>query len=411
GSQICFTPTGTGSYEFILKATDACGAIDYDTVNVDVTINSGPTVTAQADTSLFLCTPQQVCVGYTPADVDGLGGMVEAMISGYGSIDTANNLMCFTPAVGGDYEFVVGVTDSCGLTDHDTVTVTVTFGDVASITCPADTIFVSLCDTATVCNMLAIQPAAATVTASFGSFAGGEHCFKADTSGVYVVDVIASATCGADTCQLVYKVDIGQAANITCPAAQDIFICDPGSVCIPISVVTPGATISVTPIGYYSAGNVCFTADTSGHYVIEIVATTSCGSDTCEIVADITINSNPVAVNPSTPVDTSLCASGQICYQFGAGDVDGGTLTWTRLSGDGMVSASGLWCFDVTGDGSSSVMAEVADSCGAADTVSMSYNVDVNSAPIVTLVNDTSVFVCAGSSYCFGYIATDNEDN
>ncbi len=411
GSQICFTPTGTGSYEFILKATDACGAIDYDTVNIDVTINTTPTVTAQADTTLFLCTPQQICVDYTPADVDGLSGLTEAMVSGYGTIDTANNRMCFTPAVGGDYDFVVGVTDSCGLTDHDTVRVSVSFGDVAVITCPTDTIFVSLCDTATVCNMLTIQPVGATVSASFGTYASGEHCFKADTTGIYVVDVIASAACGADTCQLVYRVDIGQAASITCPADQDIFICETGNVCVPISVVTPGATISVSPIGYYSAGNVCFPADSSGHYVIEIIATTSCGSDTCEVIADVTINSNPVAVDPSTPVDTSLCANGQICRQFSASDVDGGTLTWTRLTGDGNVSASGLWCFDVTGDGSSSVTALVSDSCGAGDTVSMTYDVDVNSAPIVTLVNDTSVFVCAGSSYCFGYIAADTEDN
>lgn len=411
GSQICFTPTGSGSYEFILKATDACGAVDYDTAYIDVTINSAPTVTAQADTTLFLCTPQQICVGYTPADIDGLSGMTEAMIAGFGTIDTANNLMCFTPAVSGDYDFVVGVTDACGLSAHDTVRVSVTFGEVASITCPSDTIFVSLCDTATVCNMIDVQPSGATVSASFGTYSGGQHCFKADTGGVYVIDMIASAACSADTCQLVYKVEIGQAAVISCPAPQNKFVCAPGTVCVPISVVTPGATVSVTPIGYYSAGSICFPADTSGHYVIQIVAATSCGSDTCEVVADVTINSNPVAVNPASPVDTSLCANGQICYQFGASDVNGGVLDWNRLLGDGMVSSSGLWCFDVTGDGSYSVTAEVADSCGAADTVTLTYNVDVNSQPVVTIVNDTSVFVCDGGSYCFGYIAADAETN
>ncbi|RKY67705.1 MAG: hypothetical protein DRP97_07065, partial [Candidatus Latescibacterota bacterium] len=56
GTNICFTPTGTGSYEFVLQATDACGATDDDTVTIDVTMNSAPTVVAQDDTSLFLCT-------------------------------------------------------------------------------------------------------------------------------------------------------------------------------------------------------------------------------------------------------------------------------------------------------------------------------------------------------------------
>jgi len=41
GSQISFTPSATGSYQFILKATDACGATDYDTAIINVTLNVG----------------------------------------------------------------------------------------------------------------------------------------------------------------------------------------------------------------------------------------------------------------------------------------------------------------------------------------------------------------------------------
>ncbi len=412
GSAICFTPSASGNYEFLVKATDACGVIDYDTVNIDVTINSAPTVVAQDDTSLFLCGPQQICVSYTPDDADGLSGLTENMVSGYGSIDTANNQMCFTPTVSDNYEFIVRVTDPCGETDEDTMVVSVTFGEVATIDCPDDTIHVSLCDTATVCNLLYIQPSTATVVCSFGSYANGEHCFKADTSGIYVVEVIATESCGADTCQLIYKVDIGQAAEISCPDPRDIFVCEVGEeVCVPISVLTPGATITVTPIGYYNAGNVCFPIDTTGHYEIKIVASTACGSDSCVIVADALINSAPIADDPTSPVDTFLCEPDDICYQFAASDVDGGTLTWTKLSGMGAINAAGNWCFNAGSEGSWNITAVVTDSCEAADTVSLTYDIDMNSSPVVTLGNDTTVSLCDGDTYCFGYTVTDDDGN
>ena len=411
GSNISFTPTGTGIYEFILKATDACGAEDYDTAYVTVTLNSAPTVIAQDDNSFFLCQSQQICVTYTPSDPDGLAGLVETMVSGYGSIDTAGNQICFTPTADGNYEFIIEVEDACGLTDRDTVVISVTFGEFAHINCPPDTIFVSLCDTTQVCSMLGITPDSATVSVSLGSYAAGQHCFLPDSSGIYIIEVIAEVECGADTCQLIYKVDIGQAADIACPGTQTRFICAPGQVCVPISVLTPEATFDITPIGSYNAGNICFTADTTGHYVITVIASTSCGADTCQIVADVTINSNPVAVNPTTPVDTFLCAAGQICYQFAASDIDGGALTWTKLSGNGAITSAGNWCFNATATGTYTIVAKVADACGAADTTTLTYNVTINSAPVVTVDDDVTTFLCSGDSYCFGYTVTDANNN
>ncbi len=411
GSNITFTPTGTGVYEFVIKATDACGAEDVDTAYITVTANSAPTVVAQNDDSYFLCEPQQICVDYTPSDPDGLAGLTETMVSGYGAIDTVNNQICFTPTIDGDYEFIIEVEDACGVTDRDTVVISAAFGEVAHITCPTDTIFVSLCDNSQVCSMLDITPDSANVSVSLGTYSAGEHCFTPDTSGVYVVDVIADVQCGADTCQLIYKVDIGQAAEIVCPAPQTRFICQPGQVCIPISVVTPGATFDISPIGSYNAGSICFPADTSGHYVITVIATTSCGADTCEVTADVTINSNPVTVDPATPVDTFLCAAGQICYQFGAGDPDGGSLTWSKISGNGAITSGGNWCFNATMAGTYTISARVTDSCGAADTTTMTYNVTMNTAPVVDLGDDISVFLCGGNAYCFDYTLSDAENN
>jgi VWFA-related protein len=411
GSNICFTPTGSGSYTFILEATDACGAKGRDTVVVNATINGAPSIAFGNDSSLFLCLPQQICLSYTVSDPQGLSRLSETMISGYGTIDTANNRVCFTPTTTGSYQIIVGIADSCGASDADTVVVGVTFGEFASINCPTNPIQVSLCEPGTVCQSLSFSPSSASISISFGTYSNGQICFNADTSGTYNITAIASASCGADTCQLSFVVDIGEAAQLDCQGTQTKFICQAGPICIPIGVVGEGAVVSVSPIGSYGAGQVCFTADTSGHYVLTVIAETDCGSDTCQLVTDVTINANPVAVNPTSPVDTFICNETQVCYQFAASDVNGGNLTWTKLSGDGAVSSTGQWCFTAGAAGNYTVSAKVSDSCGAADTVSLAYNVNSNDPPSISFGNDTTMFLCSSGSLCFGYTVSDPDNN
>ena len=411
GSQICFTPTGSGSYEFVLKATDACAAEDYDTVTIDVTLNIAPSVVAQADTSLFQCDPDEICVTYIPSDADGLSGLIETMVSGYGTIDTLNNNICFTPTANGTYEFIVSVTDPCGVVAEDTVVVTVTLGEMAAIDCPSGAIDVFLCEADSIHQALTVTPDSADVSVSYGVYVDGILSFLADTSGTYNITMIAEVQCGSDTCMLTFNVDIGQAAQIDCPAASTEFLYQASDICIPLGIYGAGAVVAVSPIGTYSGGNLCFWADTSGHYEIEVIATTDCGIDTCMVVTDVTINSAPVAVDPTTPVDTFMCVADQVCYQFDASDVDLQTLTFARLSGDGTVTSTGMWCFDAPSSGTYSVQVVVSDPCSAADTTTLTYNITINEQPIVELPNDTTVFLCDGGSYCFNYTASDADDN
>ncbi|MEA3296334.1 MAG: T9SS type A sorting domain-containing protein [candidate division Zixibacteria bacterium] len=410
GSSICFNPTVSGASTFTLRAIDACGEEDTSIVTINVTINSDPVIAFGADTSQFLCAPEEVCLPYTVSDADGLSGLVEAMISGYGSIDTIANEVCFTPTAVGSYEFIVSVTDTCGASDRDTIVVDVTFGETAQIECPSGPIDVSLCSAEEICRMLGITPSTATVSTSYGSYANGELCFMADTSGTYVITVYADEDCGSDTCEITFLVDIGSTANIDCGEPVELFVCDPGEVCIPITVITPNATFEVSPVGYYNAGNICFPADTTGHYEITVIASTECGSDTCTVVADITINTPPVADDPGPPVDTFLCIPGEICQLLTAGDVDGGDLTWNRISGAGTIDASGLWSFTASTSDTFSVCATVTDECGAADTVCHTYYVTLNSDPSITLTAP-KIFLCSSEELCLDYFVSDPDDN
>jgi len=409
--QWCFDANATGTYTVMAAVTDSCGLADTVSHTYNVTVNTPPSIAFGADTSLSLCTPQEICLSYTVADDQGLAGLTETMLSGYGAIDTAANQICFTPTTAGNYMFIAEVTDDCGASDVDTISVSVSFGASASIVCPEGPISVALCSPDEVCQALTISPAGATVTTSFGSFSGGQLCFNADTAGQYAIDVIASTACGADTCTVVFDVTIGTAAQINCPAPGNVFLCGPDQVCVPVGIMGPGASVTVSPIGTFSGGTLCFDADTAGHYEIEIIAATSCGADTCTVVRDVAFNAPPVATDPASPIDTFLCTAGQICYQFAATDSDGGALTWSRLSGNGSVSGAGEWCFNANTAGSYSVTAVVADTCGAADTVTLTYNVTLNAAPTLALGNDTTLFQCSPGVACLFYTATDPNNN
>lgn len=414
GSQICFTPTGSGTYEFILEGTDACGEVSADTVEISVEANAAPVVQLQPDTSVSLCAATEICVDYTVSDPNGLTGISEELLSGTGTIDTAANTVCFTPGSSGSYNIIVRVSDACGATDVDTVVVNVTIGQPASISCPTDPIDVFLCGPEQVCQTINVSPAGATVSASFGTYSGGQLCFDADTSGIYRIKIIAETACGTpDTCDVEFFVTIGQAPQIACPSgALQVEVCDAGDqLCIPVGVVGSGATVTVSPFATYSGGNVCFNPDTSGTYAIQMIATTTCGADTCIIVADVTVNSAPVFDPVVTPVDTFVCSLEQICYQFSAADAEGGPLTFSKVSGNGTVTAGGLWCFTPTGSGSYSIVVQVSDTCGLTDETELVYNVERNDAPSLSLGNDTLTFICDAETICLPYSVSDPDEN
>jgi len=411
GGLWCFTPVLAGAYSISAIVADSCGRADTTTLTYNITLNAPPVIAFGSDTTIFQCTPAQICLPYTVSDPQGLAKLTEVFISGYGAIDTLNNRVCFTPASAGSYQMIVSVTDSCGASDRDTIVVTVSTGAAADITCPVGPIPVSLCDTGQVCYALAITPAGATVTTNLGTYSAGQLCFTANASGTYNAQVIATTACGADTCNLVFNVTVGQAASITCPPSASKFICSADQVCLPMSVIGSGATVTVSPIGTYVAGQVCFQADSSGVYNLTVIASTSCGADTCQFTATVTINSAPIAVNPASPLNAFLCVAGQICNQFTATDVNGGTPTWTLLSGAGTVSSTGQWCFTASATGSYSVVAKVADSCGAADTVNMTVNVTINSAPVFSFGNDTTITQCAVAQICLPFTKSDPNGN
>ncbi len=406
---VCFAANLPGIYQFFIKATDACGATDIDSTTITVTLNRPPSITAPEDYTVFQCQYEEICfdVGFSDPDNNIKMASVSA-----GTYDANAGTVCFTPTHDGDYAFDLVVTDSCYETASKTVTVTVQSGDTAAITCPDGEIYKNLCGAGTICYDLPIMPSNATVTVdgSGAEYVDGQICFDVTESGTYVVDVTAESDCGTDQCQLTFVVDVGTPPGVVCPDDQTVSICEPGLVCLPLTVEPAGAQVTVTPSGYYENGQICFTADQSGDYQFNVTATTDCGEASCSFTATVNINSAPEIT--TTGGEFFDCNPGQEhTVTIAASDADNDDITYSLLSGDGTLDpVSGQLTFTPQIAGEYCFTIEAADQCGA-DTAEVCYTIGLNSLPTVSAPADTSVIACSVSEICIPVEVADVDDN
>ena len=287
--EVCFWVDVAGLWEVIVTAEDSCGNIGTGSALVTVGLNEAPTADAGSDKSLFFCEYEEVCFDVAFTDPDDNIALTE-LVSGPGSL--VGSQICYTPTVSGTSSFVIHVVDECDEEDYDTVLVTVTENAAPTADDPDD-ITQFLC-------------------------AAEELCF-------------------------------------------DFTATDPdGGTLTWTQIAGPGTTTA--------GGHHCFTPSLSGTYTVTVAVADSCGlADTVSLAYDLTINTPPVATDPTSPVDVFQCTAAEICYQFAATDTEGGPLTWTKDEGDGTVTSAGLWCFTPTATGSYYVNVTVADSCGETD--------------------------------------------
>src|SRR5690606_13165320 len=119
------------------------------------------------------------------------------------------------------------------------ITVDVIFDAFAEITCPTLPISVNLCGPDSVHVPLVINPANAQVVITPAAVYNATNhtlAFKATTSGTYNFKVIATAPCGADTCNIQVDVQINSIPVLTCPGDIDTLMCleDEHEICFPV---------------------------------------------------------------------------------------------------------------------------------------------------------------------------------
>lgn len=404
---LCFMASEAGEYKIIIRATDECGASDEDTTIITVTLNGPPTVTLPEDYSAFLCQYEKICFEVAIADPNN--NIKIASVSA-GTYDPVSGTVCFTPTHDGEYTFDFIVTDSCYETASDRVVVTVTTGQTASIDCPEGNIYRNLCGAGTVCYDLTIIPSNAVITVSGAEYVDGQICFDVAESGTYIVDVTAASDCGTAQCRLTFVVDVGTAPSVVCPEDQTVSICEPGQICLPLTVEPAGAEVTITPTGNFENGQICFMADNSGVYEFNVVVATDCGEASCSFTATVEINAVPeITAAGGAFFD---CQPGQEhTVTISASDADGDDITYSLLSGAGTLDpVTGQLTFAAGDAGEYCFIIEAADDCGG-DTAEVCYSIDLNSQPMVSVPSDTSIIACTINEICIPVEMSDLDDN
>ncbi|MFQ6007571.1 MAG: T9SS type A sorting domain-containing protein, partial [Candidatus Zixiibacteriota bacterium] len=294
GDTVCFTPV-EGDNSLTLVAVDSCGDADTCQTVIHIDFNLAPFVFHDTDFITyppFICEPDTICVPYWVVDADN-NVILEELLEGVGIIDTVNNLVCFWADTTGIYHFVIQVTDSCNVTDVDTMDLSITLNSPPTATCSGDdTLFV--CDLSDICisGFSASDPDnnLQSITVTGGTLSGDTVCFT-PVAGNNAITLIATDSCGAaDTCQTNIYVVLNSSPAANCPGDTTIEYClnPPAEVCIPgFTCSDPDGNLAscVSSLGTLSGDTVCFAPSGPGIYQIILTAT-----DACQASAQCTVN-------------------------------------------------------------------------------------------------------------------------
>lgn len=409
GSQICFTPTQSGQYQFILQALDGCGNEDLDTALITINLNNPPVASIQ-DTTLSLCSERTVCLEAGCSDPDGDLASC-ALLSGSGIYN--GSTVCFSPDTSGTYRFILQATDSCGITDLDTAYAVITLADPPVVEAGGGDYL--LCEPDTICVPFNVSNPGSgnlVVTSTMGVVQGNSVCIYSGAPGIrqFTYNVIVTDACGlADTALYTVNVTVNRPPVISVPSPDPDTLCEPTQLCFNVDAVDslisklvfdkisgPG-TINET------TGEVCFTPQEPGTYQWQIVVRDSCQlADTGSVSWTINFVNPAPAVELPASVDNHFCLGDDVsglCIDFtyddstvtsiGADLVDASTDYTLNYSG-----GSGQLCFDAFPDIDRQYTFDfyTLNSCGDSTYSSFVYNIafdDCDSACIVIQIDKT----------------------
>jgi hypothetical protein len=395
-SQVCFFGAESGDYEIIVNVTDSCGEVDSDIMIVSLVINTPPSIEFSSDTLIRICAGE-VCVPIDISDIDGVETTVEVTTS-FGSYDFADGTLCFYADTNGTYCIEVIATDSCGFADTLTACIPVELIAEVAIECPAEPIEIpSLCVPDNVCIPLNIIGEGYTVQADFGTVEDDILCFWADTSGTYRIAVSVEGPCNSDYCEIVAVVEIASGNLITCPGDSAVTLCHPETICFDYQVSPSVTDVTVTkPDGaYLEDGQVCVPVGQTGELLVELVAVSDCGTDTCEFTITSIINTPPV-VTLDKDTTVRVCEPVEVCFPFTIEDAeDNIELVEVSVLPSGSVSmVDDQICFTPPDFGSYTITLRAVDSCDESSYDELVVNVIQGGLASMMWFGDPSYFIC-----------------
>ncbi len=376
---LCITPTVAGSYQWVFRAVDECGAETFDTLRLDVVFNTAPVVQTEPAVTVPVCGPDTVCHPFTVSDAEG---NIASVTTNNGVIRDGQvcvyleTFLCFT----------ITATDSCRLTHNRTVCLTANPSAAPEIETP-DTLHRRLCAPDDVCFDVVLGPDSSDWTIDvtpLGDFDAntGVICFTPDTAGSYRLITTATNVCGnSDADTTVVIVRYNNAPLVSGPDLVSVVKCADGAVCFDaLSFTDPDGNIQDVAIdsgnGTINAttGEICFDADTAGTYCFTVRVEDSCGlASVKQICAAVFQNGPPTVDIEQLEQNTFYSAPTQICFEIMADDNnDNQSFALHKISGAGSFSGrSGATaiiathCFTADTSGCYRFVFEATDACGA----------------------------------------------
>ena len=364
--QVCFVPGLASSYEIIVEAIDSCGASDVDTVNITVDQNHAPEITPMADTTVYLCNPQYVCL---PVDFSDPDDNITSVTVNRGQYKDGE--VCFVPYASGAYKVILTVTDECGLTAVDTAVVTVKTDQDIVVTCPNDT-SIFLCEADTLCFPVSGVPADAQVTvggtATWWDAETQSVCFFSDCCLQNTITVQVKTACATHTCSFTVNVQTNSKPLVIIPQDTTIVQCELAEVCIPVGVDDMDknlAQVTVEGATYDAYRNrACFTPEAPGTYVVTVTAVDSCGAvDSDEMTINIIENREPSVIFTAEDSVFKQCEFSEVCLPVQVDDLDKNVTSITVNHGTYDADAGNV-CFMPDSFGVYCITVTARDACG-----------------------------------------------
>jgi len=390
-SAICFTPESYGDYQIIIEATDSCGAIDADTINVSITEGTFALIDCpESPIKVALDLPDTLRIPITVTPIDA---PITVSPFGYYDTDTGELVVFFEQQ--GTYDFELTVTAEC---DVAICSLQVQVNQyVAPLVLCQGTVDTALCllDPETICLPVTIEGTDVSVeVAPIGSYVDDSVCIPVDTAGEYLIRIIAANEREADTCYTTLVVTRGRLPVIELPEAAEFFLCEPSEICIPMSIQETDFGIADLRIshGFYNSitEEICFDADSAGLYTIAVSVSDSCGNVAYD-TALVTVDVNSIPVVQLEPLSKFICNGEQVCVPVTIIDDN---LTGVTTNIGILDTLTGDVCFYPDTSGTYSLVIEATDTCGVTTTATAEIEVQINRAPEISGLNDSTIYLC-----------------
>ena len=418
GDYWCWTPP---DHDTTVTVRIICGDTCFHTCTNEFTVtfdmDLNPVCSLLVELVDPICTPETDFVPYLSYDPDGT---TECYLVGDGEL-VQGGWQLQNPEPGTSANVKIICKDAC---DSCIIEFTRNYPERIPVECRVpDAIDTVLCQPTTLSFPVgSTEGAECRVVSGPGSIDANSWFYYAERDTSFCVTIECKSLCDSCTAEFCVTIDMNDPPVCELPNDTTIFLCEAGTVCLPIGATDVNGNFSHCEIdygpggksidyGYIQNGLWCFDVTVSDEITVPIICYDSCGAS-CSGNFTVTFEVNDA---PACQViaDTSvfLCEPTKICIPFETKNEEGQSVTCQVVSGDAFYE-NGFICLTPQSAGVYNITVRCTDSCGATCEESFAVTVDFNEAPVCNgPTGDTTIFLCMPSEVCISWGATDPNGN